>query len=139
MKQSIELHGAKIKEVRAPQEIFEDVFTTGELDNGVKEQSLLIKTSKGLVVITGCAHPGVVNIVKRAKEIAGDKIYLLVGGFHLLGAFPSQIDYIAQSLRKLGVERVAPCHCSGAEARKLLTDYFGEACIDFGVGREIII
>lgn len=139
MKQSVELHGAKVKEVHEPRELFEGVFTTGELDGGVREQSLLVKTSKGLVVITGCAHPGVVNIVKRAKEVTGDKVYLMIGGFHLAGAPQSRINYIAESLLKLGVEKVASCHCSGEEARKLLKSYFSENYIDSGVGKQIIV
>ena len=139
MKQNVESCGANVKEVHEPQELLEGVFSTGELDGGVREQSLLVRTSRGLVVITGCAHPGVVNIVKRAKEVTGDKVYLVMGGFHLLGASPSRLSHIAESLGALGVEKVAPCHCSGDEARELFSDYFGENYIDSGVGKEIII
>ena len=139
MKRNVESCGANVTEVHEPQELLEGVFTTGELDGGVREQSLLVRTSRGLVVITGCAHPGGVNIVKRAKEVPGDKIYLVIGGFHLLGASPSQLSHIAKSLGTLGVEKVAPCHCSGDDAKKLFKDYFGENYIDCGVGKEIII
>jgi 7,8-dihydropterin-6-yl-methyl-4-(beta-D-ribofuranosyl)aminobenzene 5'-phosphate synthase len=139
MKRDIRSCGAEVKELHEPEELFEGVFTTGELDGGIKEQSLLVKTSKGLVVITGCAHPGIVNITRKAKEIIRNNIYLVVGGFHLGGTFPSQISYIAESLLRLGVRKVAPCHCTGDEARKLFKDYFGENYIDCGVGKEIII
>ncbi|PIP48787.1 MAG: MBL fold metallo-hydrolase [Chloroflexi bacterium CG23_combo_of_CG06-09_8_20_14_all_45_10] len=139
MKQEVKLKGAKVEEVHKAKELFEGVFTTGDLNGGIKEQSLLIRTSKGLMIITGCAHPGVVNIVERAKEIARDKVYLLMGGFHLLRTSPSQINYIAQSLHQLGVEKVAPCHCSGEEARRLFKDYFSENYIESGVGKQIAI
>jgi 7,8-dihydropterin-6-yl-methyl-4-(beta-D-ribofuranosyl)aminobenzene 5'-phosphate synthase len=139
MKQDIRACGAEVKDLHEPEELFEGVFTTGELDGGIKEQSLLVETSEGLVVITGCAHPGIVNITKKAKEITGNNIYLVMGGFHLGGAFTSQISYIAESLLQLGVRKVAPCHCSGDEARKLFKDYFGENYIDSGVGKEITI
>jgi 7,8-dihydropterin-6-yl-methyl-4-(beta-D-ribofuranosyl)aminobenzene 5'-phosphate synthase len=79
------------------------------------------------------------NIVKRAKEIAKDNIYIVVGGFHLAGAFPSQINYRAETLLQLGVEKVALCHCSGDEARRLFKDYFAEDDLDCGAGEEIVI
>jgi len=138
MKEHIKAYGVNLVEIHEPRELSAGVFTTGEM-GGVREQSLLVKTSKGLVLITGCAHPGVVNIVKMAKETTKDKIYIVVGGFHLAGAFPSQINYRAETLLQLGVEKVALCHCSGDEARRLFKDYFGENYLDCGTGQEIVI
>ena len=139
LKDEVTNTGAKLEEVDKARELFDGAFTTGELDGGIKEQSLVLMTLKGLVVITGCAHPGIVNIAKKAKEIMGEKIYLMIGGFHLGGVSPSQISYIAESLLQLRVERVAPCHCSGEVARRLFSDYFGDNYIDCGVGKEILI
>ena len=68
-KDQVKLLGVKIEEVDKPKMLFENVYTTGELGEGIKEQSLIIKTLKGLIVITGCDHPGVVNVVRKAKEI----------------------------------------------------------------------
>ena len=138
-KQHIKSYGVNLVEIHEPRELFAGVFTTGELGGEVREQALLVKTSRGLVLVTGCAHPGVVNIVKRAKEIAKDNIYIVIGGFHLAGAFPSQINYRAETLLQLGVERVALCHCSGDEARKLFKDYFGANYLECGIGQEIVI
>ena len=138
MKEHIKAYGVNLAEIHEPRELSAGVFTTGEMGR-VREQSLLVKTSKGLVLITGCAHPGVVNIVKRAKEIAKDNIYIVVGGFHLAGAFPSQVSYAAEILLQLGVEKVALCHCSGDEARRLFKGYFGENCVGCGIGQEIVI
>jgi 7,8-dihydropterin-6-yl-methyl-4-(beta-D-ribofuranosyl)aminobenzene 5'-phosphate synthase len=139
IKQNIGSLGAEVKSVREPEELFEGVFTTGELDGGIEEQSLLVKASEVFCIITGCAHPGIINVTKRAKEITGKEVYLAMGGFHLSGAFRSQISYVAESLLRLGVQKVASCHCSGDEARKLFKDYFGENYIDSGVGKEIIV
>jgi 7,8-dihydropterin-6-yl-methyl-4-(beta-D-ribofuranosyl)aminobenzene 5'-phosphate synthase len=139
IKQHIKSYGVNLVEIHEPRELSAGVFTTGELGSGVREQSLLVKTSEGLVLITGCAHPGVMNIVKRAKETTKDKIYIVVGGFHLAGAFPSQVNYTAEILLQLGVEKVALCHCSGDEARRLFKDYFGENYLDCGAGQEIVI
>ncbi len=138
-KQHIKSYGVNLVEIHEPRELFAGVFTTGELGGGVREQSLLVQTSKGLVLITGCAHPGVVNIVKRAKEITRGEVYMVVGGFHLSGAFMSQISYTAEILLQLGVEKVALCHCSGDEARRLFKDYFGENYLDCRAGQEIVI
>jgi len=63
----------------------------------------------------------------------------VVGGFHLAGAFPSQINYRAETLLQLGVERVALCHCSGDEARRLFENYFGANYLECGIGQEIVI
>ncbi|PIP15225.1 MBL fold metallo-hydrolase, partial [Candidatus Roizmanbacteria bacterium CG23_combo_of_CG06-09_8_20_14_all_35_49] len=70
-----------------PSQIVDGVWTTGPLGREIVEQSLIISSEKGLVVITGCAHPGVVNIVKKIKKIfPQESIYLVLGGFHLGGA-----------------------------------------------------
>lgn len=139
-KQDITSCGAEVKNVHEPEELFEGVFSTGELDGGTKEQSLLVRTSEVSFIITGCAHPGIVNIAEKAREIAGNKIYLAMGGFHLSGASGSQISYIAESLLRLGVREIAPCHCSGDETRRLFKDCFGSKnYIDAGLGKKITI
>ena len=139
LKEDVKLYGAEVKEIHEPRELFDGVYTTGELNGGIKEQSLIVKTDEGLVIITGCAHPGVVNVVQKAREIAGDKVYLLLGGFHLGGASASKIESIIDSFEQLGVERVAPCHCSGDSARRLLREHYGEGYIECGVGRRVTL
>jgi 7,8-dihydropterin-6-yl-methyl-4-(beta-D-ribofuranosyl)aminobenzene 5'-phosphate synthase len=139
LKDEVRIAGAKLEEVDKARELFDGVFTTGELDGGIKEQSLVLRTTNGLVVITGCAHPGVVNIAKKAGGFTGEKNFLMIGGFHLGGASPSQISHVAESLLQLGVEKVAPCHCSGDQARKMFKEYFGDGYIDCGVGKEVVI
>jgi 7,8-dihydropterin-6-yl-methyl-4-(beta-D-ribofuranosyl)aminobenzene 5'-phosphate synthase len=139
LKEEIKLYGAEVQEVHEPRELFDGVYTTGELNGGIREQSLIVKTNEGLIVITGCAHPGVVNVVRKAREIADDKVYLLLGGFHLGSASVSKIESIIDSFEQLGVERVAPCHCSGDNARKLFREHYGEAYIECGVGRRVTL
>lgn len=139
IKDEVKAAGAKLEEIDESGELLDGIFTTGELNGDIKEQSLVLITPKGLVVTTGCAHPGIVNIAKKAMEITGERIYLLVGGFHLGGASPSQIKYIVESLLQLKVEKVAPCHCSGEVARIVFSDYFGDNYIDCGAGKVIVI
>lgn len=129
--------GAELVEVHKPVEICERVFSTGELGDWIKEQSLVIETSRGLVVITGCAHPGVVNIVRRAKELVGEEVHLVLGGFHLGGASETEIAGIVEEFQRLGVQKVAPCHCSGDVARELFREAYGEDFIPAGVGSQL--
>jgi len=131
--------GAKLVEVHKSIKMCKDVYSTGQLGTFIKEQSLIIKTSKGLVVITGCAHPGIVNIVKKAKEMLKTDVYLTLGGFHLCWMNPRQIRRIVDGVKEQGVKKVAPCHCSGDLARKLFEKTYGKNFILSGAGRKITI
>lgn len=128
---------ARVVEVHEPMEIAEGIYTTGEIGTGIIEQSLVLVTGRGLVVITGCAHPGVVNIVAKAKEITGEEVYLVIGGFHLGGASQAAIEGIVEDFRELGVQKVAPCHCSGDLARSISEREYGEDFIQTGVGSKL--
>ena len=139
LKNEVRLSGAKLEEVDEARELFDGAFTTGELDGGIKEQSLVLRTPRGLMVITGCAHPGVVNIVRKAKEIGKDRVHLVVGGFHLGGASVSEIESIIKNFVELEVEKVALCHCSGDRARRLFKEHFSPNYIECGVGKKIRI
>ena len=78
-KDDVKSLGAKAEEVYEARELFSGVYTTGELGNGTREQSLSVTTSKGLVVMASCAHPGVANIVGMAKDIVPDgRVYLVM-------------------------------------------------------------
>jgi len=130
--------GARAEGVFKPEELFPGAYTTGEIGNGIREQALALKTAAGLMVITGCAHPGVVKMVRGAREITGeDKVYLVVGGFHLGGEPASRLESIAEELRRLSVRKVAPCHCSGDETRRLFKEKFREDYMESGVGKTI--
>jgi len=122
-----------------PTEIFDNIYTTGYLNAlFLKEQSLVVKTEKGLAVVTGCSHPGIVNIMDRAKTI-NENIYLVIGGFHLSWANDSKLESIIKSFREYGVEKVAPCHCSGDRCRELFKEEYGKDFIENGVGKVIEI
>jgi 7,8-dihydropterin-6-yl-methyl-4-(beta-D-ribofuranosyl)aminobenzene 5'-phosphate synthase len=86
-------------------------------DNIPDDQSLVIYTAKGLVVITGCGHAGIVNIVTFTEKHFEDKpIYGIVGGLHLYASTDQQIDWTAANLRKYHVENLLAAHCTGIEA-----------------------
>jgi len=138
-------------EVTGPVEILPGVHTTGEVGSGIIEQALAVETGDGLVVVTGCAHPGVVEMVRRAREAVegktpprfggagGGNVALVMGGFHLGSTSRGQIERIIADLGQLGVQRVAPCHCTGDQARQMFADAFGADCLLAGVGQVITI
>ena len=136
-KRSIEKTGAKLVEVTASREIMKGVFTTGEMGKHIREQALVARTERGLIVITGCAHPGIVEVVKRAAALGGAKPYAVIGGFHTMGLSDARLEKIISSFRDAGVKRVAPCHCSGNRARQLFLKAYGEGYIDAKPGSVI--
>jgi 7,8-dihydropterin-6-yl-methyl-4-(beta-D-ribofuranosyl)aminobenzene 5'-phosphate synthase len=139
VKGTVRIAGARLADVHKPIKICKDIYSTGELGTFIKEESLIIKTSKGLIVITGCAHPGVVNIVKRAKEMLKSDVYLVLGGFHLCWMSISKVKRIIKGVKKEGVKKVAPCHCSGDLAREQFEKAYGKDFILVGAGKTITI
>ena len=104
----------------------------------IVEQALALETQNGTVVVTGCAHPGVVDMVRQAQEVVPGKVALLAGGFHLLEiADKDQLKSIAAELRQLGVERILPTHCTGDGAIDQFRTDFGQNYLEGGVGRII--
>jgi 7,8-dihydropterin-6-yl-methyl-4-(beta-D-ribofuranosyl)aminobenzene 5'-phosphate synthase len=85
-------------------------------DNLPEDMALVIDTPKGLVVLTGCGHAGVVNIVEHARAIAGPKrIHALIGGIHLFNATDETLAWTAEKLSALGVDNLIGAHCTGIE------------------------
>ena len=136
-KEEVGLIGADVEEVGGSVMIHPAVYTTGELGGGLKEQSLVVKTCQGLVIITGCAHSGIVEIVAHVRKLFKENVYLLIGGFHLMGKSQKELREIAKKLDELKVERIAPCHCSGDTAREFFKQYYGDNYITCTVGLVI--
>ena len=111
--------------------------TTGVLGASIPEQALIIKTAQGLSVITGCAHPGIVEIVRQARQWG--PIDLIVGGFHLLDASPTQVANVIEELQALGVRRVAPTHCTGEPTIAQFRAAFADNFIEAGAGAVIVL
>jgi 7,8-dihydropterin-6-yl-methyl-4-(beta-D-ribofuranosyl)aminobenzene 5'-phosphate synthase len=137
-KKTVKKLGASVTEIDKPVVISSNCISTGELTNFTKnEHSLAILTNAGVIIITGCAHPGVIDIVERTKLITNSEVLLLMGGFHLLQENSSSTKKIARSLKDLGVGFVAPSHCSGGEASRSFAEVFGNRYLDSGVGRIV--
>ncbi|MBW2647179.1 MAG: MBL fold metallo-hydrolase [Deltaproteobacteria bacterium] len=113
----------EVVSIKGPFQIHENIFSTGEL-KGV-EQSLVVRTKEGLVVITGCSHPGVRAILQAASRLG--KVHGLIGGLHGFSEFDLLID----------LQLVCPCHCTQfkSEIRRL----YPEQCLDCGAGSVLEI
>ncbi|MFO8058111.1 MAG: MBL fold metallo-hydrolase [bacterium] len=135
----LESRSTRYVEVSSAYKLGESAGVTGPVGGGIREQAFFVSTDKGLVVITGCAHPGVVRMVEKAKEVTGEKIYLVLGGFHLGGAPRERLLETAEELKKQGVKKAAPCHCSGDKCRQVFAEVFDDDYVDNGVGRVIEI
>ena len=134
----ITARGTEYRVLDAPAEIFPGMHTTGTLGAGVREQALVLETSEGLVVVTGCAHPGIVDIVRRAKAVDTDApVALVMGGMHLREASDRQIDTIISGLKALGVRKVAPSHCTGDRAVERFRLAYGAGFIRAGAGMRV--
>jgi 7,8-dihydropterin-6-yl-methyl-4-(beta-D-ribofuranosyl)aminobenzene 5'-phosphate synthase len=113
------------------------VFSTGTLQQNVPEQSLCVETPEGTLVIVGCSHPGIVRILKKAKELSGGEIYLVFGGFHLGGQSREQIESIIKEIEELGVKKIGPTHCTGDAAIAMFKEVWGQNFVSMGVGKQL--
>ena len=130
-------YGATVARVTAPLEICQGLHSTGEMDHGLKEQSLIIDTQNGIVLVTGCAHPGIIEIIEKAKTMAGENIYMVIGGWHLFSDSEREIKGIIDAFLRMGIQKVAPCHCTGDLAIAMFKKAYGKNFVQAGVGRII--
>jgi len=138
-KENTQKYGAKIVEVKKPLKICEGVYSTGQLGKLIKEQSLVIRTRAGLIIMTGCAHPGILKMVKAARDLAEGDILSVLGGFHLEWATTGRIERIISAFKQWHVRYVGPCHCSGHKARSLFEKCYGKNYINAGAGKVIAV
>jgi len=147
----LESRGARFCLTKAPVMITDDFMTTGEIpmvtsfedipstlvvkegsdwrqDNLMDDQALIIKTPKGLVVVLGCAHRGIINTIYHAQRITDTKtIYAIIGGSHLVGASEERLVKTIAALRDIDAQKLGLCHCTDLPAASLLAQEFGDA------------
>ncbi len=129
--------GAYPVEIKDSQKITEQVWTSGEMGKEIIEQSLIIETGKGLIILTGCAHPGIEKIVEKSIAENGDKVLLVMGGFHLMRTGTNAVESIAEEFRNLDISYAAPTHCSGDGTIRVFKETFGDHYIKVGTGKVI--
>ena len=113
-----------------------------EKDSILDDQALVLRLKeRGLVVISGCSHAGIVNTVLYARKISGvEKIHAVVGGFHLSGpAFEPIVEETIESLKKMAPKIVVPMHCTGWSAAQRFSKEFPGVFILNSVGSKIVL
>ena len=149
-REMLESLGARFTLTDKPVHITKHLMTTGEIpmlsgyeeiDSGLYDKAtgemlpdelkddlaMVIDTQYGLVVISGCAHHGIVNTLKKAQKAAGkEMIYAAIGGTHLLNADLARWAQTAADLKEMGVQYLGVSHCTGFEASAFLAQEFGE-------------
>lgn len=137
--QKVKETGAEVVMRDAPVKICEGVHLTGPMGTRIIEQSMIVDTPDGAVVVTGCAHPGIVEIVRKSKAILPKDIRLVFGGFHLPRKSKVELQQIISEFRKLGVKRVGATHCTGDQAIRMFRQAYGSDFVQMGVGRALKI
>lgn len=135
--------GADLAEKEKLTQIIQNVFSTGEIPGAYKgkymaEQALVLKTKNGLTIITGCAHPGILKMVEKAKtKFPDESIYLVLGGFHLMESDKRAIEIVTENFKKMNIIKAGPTHCSGDMAEEIFKRSYGDNFISIKAGQEI--
>jgi 7,8-dihydropterin-6-yl-methyl-4-(beta-D-ribofuranosyl)aminobenzene 5'-phosphate synthase len=136
---SVRPKAASVTVVSQPMEICKGVSVLGPMGREIIEQSLVMETTNGLVIITGCSHPGLIEIAEKAKGQFKRNIQMIVGGTHLLQHSDDALQRIIDDLKRLEVKKIGATHCSGDKAIARMKAAFGENFVEMGVGRVIEI
>jgi 7,8-dihydropterin-6-yl-methyl-4-(beta-D-ribofuranosyl)aminobenzene 5'-phosphate synthase len=112
-------------------------ITTPVRGGSVNEQGLLLETAQGPVLITGCAHPGIVAMAEAATALADQPLLAVFGGFHLRQHSDRQVQAVIGDLQQLGIQQCGPTHCTGDRAIALFQEAFGPGFIPMGVGKTL--
>jgi 7,8-dihydropterin-6-yl-methyl-4-(beta-D-ribofuranosyl)aminobenzene 5'-phosphate synthase len=163
MKEDLESLGASFNLTKKPFKISDDIKTTGEIElttgyetiddrlcvkEGNKmipdpladDLALVVKTIEGLVLITGCAHRGIINTVRQVQKLTGGEyIHTIIGGTHLMVASPERIEKTASELKELGLQRLGVSHCTGFNASAALAKEFSEIFFLNNAGTQITL
>ena len=122
-----------------PIEICKDVYLSGEMGTQIIEQAIIFDLDDGLVVITGCAHPGIASMVKNIREHHNKDVKFVFGGFHLMQHSADQVKEIIKQLNETGVVKCGATHCTGDNAVEIFKKEYGDNFVGMGVGRIIEI
>ena len=141
-KKKIQATKATMVEIDKSVQIKENIFTTPEFYsfyNGAPlyESSLVIKTLKGLILLTGCAHPGLEKMIDSVLKQFNQNIYMLIGGFHLNESYDYEIKKVIQYLHQKGVQKIMPLHCTGKLAEQLMSRSFEDNFINGGINNAV--
>ncbi len=123
------IRSARLRLSPAPETVVPGIHTTGEVERVTDfegprtpsrhfpdDQALYLETARGIVVVVGCAHAGIVNTLRHVAKLARTaKLHALVGGMHLLRASQVRCRKMMQAFREIGLDIIGPCHCTGKD------------------------
>lgn len=144
-KKGVKAQGGRLIENSGFAEIAKNIFVTGEILGDYKgqpmpEQALVARTDKGLTVITGCAHPGIVRMLEQVRaQFPEDRFYAVFGGFHLMKTSSEELRAIVRVFKSLGVRKAGPTHCSGAQAQRAFQKEYGDDLLSVRAGEILAI
>ncbi|HEY33523.1 MAG TPA: MBL fold metallo-hydrolase [Dehalococcoidia bacterium] len=151
LREELESLGARFNLTREPVYITENILTTGEIpmvtgyeeidshlfvkeggelksDPLADDLALIINADFGLVVILGCAHRGIINTLRHARNLTGKElVYAVIGGTHLIGASEERMERTIADLREMGIQRLGVSHCTGFPASARLFHEFEDS------------
>jgi 7,8-dihydropterin-6-yl-methyl-4-(beta-D-ribofuranosyl)aminobenzene 5'-phosphate synthase len=131
---------SKATRVSGAMEVVPGVYSTGAIAGNPPEQALVIDSGTGLVILTSCSHPGAARIVQTAKaQRKKDSVKLLIGGFHMYQWKPDQIAAVITDLQREKVESIAPAHCTGETAMRMMEAAWKSQFQTAGVGKRFVI
>ena len=120
-----------------PFALTDHLWSSGTMGDDVHEQCIVIHHRKGLIVLTGCSHPGISEMLKQIKKEFGQEIYAVMGGFHLTQHSREQIEQIIRDFRELGVKKCGASHCTGEKQIQQFREAFGDDFLELGTGRVL--
>ena len=103
----------------------------------IVEVAVTVDTRDGLLVVVGCAHPGIVPMLRQIKQTTNRPIHMVLGGFHLLQTPADQVKQIISDFKAIGVAYAGPTHCTGEEAIRLFREAYGDHFIKGGAGTVV--
>lgn len=141
-KNKVKSYDSRLIEADKFSRIREGIYTTGEIAGRytfkfMPEQALVLKEPKGVTILTGCAHPGIIKIIENVKQNILGNVYLVLGGFHLIGKHKRTVEFIVNRFKQLGVKKVAPTHCTGKNTIRLFKEKYSDAFIEVKVGQIV--
>jgi len=162
-REDLESLGASFNLTRKPFKVSDDIMSTGEIemttdyetiddrlfvkkghnmvpDPLADDLAVVVKTTEGLVLITGCAHRGIINTVRQVQKLKrGEYIHTIIGGTHLMVASPERIEKTVSELKELGLLRLGVSHCTGFSASAALAKQFGDVFFLNNAGTQITL
>ncbi len=157
-------NGGQLVLVKEPVTLMEGVITTGEVEKNssfeeiginsynledgkltydeiIDDTSIIVNIKdKGLLIITGCGHSGIINIINHAKKITGiNNVYGVAGGLHLLHSADTRIDKTLEVFKSENLKLIATGHCTGLKAQYKISNMFSDAFTMLNSGKTIEI